>query len=215
MFKPFLFALAFAAVIPMSAHASDSAYSYVELGVDSTDYGQGENVRSDGTLSGSFAITDKFYVAGTFHQADRHFGGTFFPGLEFRVDENYEYWVLNFGYHQNLGEKNDLIAEIGYESDSYGSSLFFNDALASEGGVVNKNLQAAVGLRTSFGNHWETLAKLHIRDNHADSVESRLVAELGGMYKFNPTWALTLNTQTNSSGISSYGLGVRANFGVK
>ncbi|HOZ03953.1 MAG TPA: hypothetical protein PLF92_07645 [Arenimonas sp.] len=221
MFKRPIFAAILATAIPMSAHAGQFNYNYIELGLDKAKYGQGdasygrgESINGDGNLSGAFGFADHFYVSGAYRKADFHVEGDIL-GMNFRAEEDFTYWALNFGYHLSVSENNDFIAEIGRESYSNDTQLFLNDSSFGGGKYTNKNLQAAAGLRTSFGNRLETLAKLAYKDNGAEDYESRLAVELDGMYKFNPTWAVTLNTQVNSSGISSCGLGIRASFGNK
>lgn len=221
MFKRSFFAAILVASVPMSALAGEFNYNYIEVGMDQSrygksdaSYGQGDSIRGDGNLSGAFAIADHFYVSGIYRKADFHTEGDFL-GMTFRAEEDFKYWALNFGYHLSVTENNDFIAEIGRESYSNDTQLFLDDTLFGGGKYTIKNLQAAAGLRTSFGNQMETSAKLVYKDNGAEDYESRLALELGGMYKFNPTWAMTLNTQFNSSGISSSGLGVRASFGTK
>jgi len=221
MFKRPLFAAILVTAIPMSAHAAEFNYNYIELGLDKAKYGQadasygrGKSINGDGNLSGAFAIADHFYVSGSYRKADLHAEADFF-GMNFRAEEDFKYWDLNFGYHLSVTENNDFIAEIGRESYSNDTRLFLNDASFGGGKYTIKNLQAAAGLRTAFGRRLETLAKLVYKDNGAEDYESRLAVELGAMYKFDPTWAMTLHTQANSSGISSYGVGVRASFGEK
>jgi len=176
MFKRPIFAAILATAIPMSAHAGQFNYNYIELGLDKAKYGQGdasygrgESINGDGNLSGAFGFADHFYVSGAYRKADFHVEGDIL-GMNFRAEEDFTYWALNFGYHLSVSENNDFIAEIGRESYSNDTQLFLNDSSFGGGKYTNKNLQAAAGLRTSFGNRLETLAIRDVFGKHANDL---------------------------------------------
>jgi hypothetical protein len=214
MFKRSLFAVAFAAATSSSAYADEINYSYIELGVDRGDYGDGDLIQDGINLSGSVAITDNFYISGIYRNAYLQSEDTFM-GLEFRGQTEFDYWNLNFGYHQSLDTNNDLIVEIGYENNKLDTEFFVDDVLNSRYESSYNDVHAAIGLRTTINKHWETLAKLGIKGNNAGYIDVRPTVGFGVIYKINTTWAVNFDTKMDSFGISRYGLGLRAYFGAE
>ena len=214
MFKRTIFALAFAAAASTSAYADEINYNYIELGLDRGDYGDGALMQDGINLSGSVAIADNFYISGIYRNANLQSEDTFM-GFEFRGESEFDYWNLNFGYHQSLNANNDLIVEIGYEYNKFDTKFFIDDVLNSQLESSYNSLHAAVGLRTQINENWQTLAKLGIKGNDVGYIDVRPTLELGVIYKINPTWAVNFDTKMDSFGISRYGLGVRAYFGAE
>lgn len=213
MFKYKLLAAAFAAAIPMSAHAGDFDYNHIELGLYRGDYGQGDLLQQGHNLQGSFEVTESFYLSGNYRKSNLHVENTFF-GLEFRGETDFDYWNLNFGYHKSVNANNDFIAEIGYETNSFESRFFVNDVLNSQYEFGSGSFMGAVGVRSSINVRWETVVKLGIRES-ISYIDVRPSAEFGVIYKINPTWALDFNAKLDSYGITHYNFGTRAYFGAK
>ena len=212
MFKRAFFAAALAAATPLSAHADEINYNYIELGLDRGDYGDGDLIQDGRNLSGSFAIADSFYIAGMYRNAELNSQSTFW-GLDFRGETDFDYWSLDFGYHQSLNANNDFIAEIGYETSRLETKFYVDDVLDFHDKSTYANFNAAIGLRTSISNHWETVAKLGIKQTRNSDIDVRPTVQLGVLYKISPTWAVNFDAKMDSFGIARSGLGVRAYFG--
>lgn len=159
--KRSLLALALAAVLPLSAQASDLSYTYIE--------GNYVNVDSD---------ADGFGVRGSIA-----FGASDFYGFgnyaNVEVDDtNFDIDMSEFGvgYHHAVSDKADLLAEVAYVN----IDTDFGDG---------DGYRASVGLRGSLSERFEGLVKANYLDG--SDVDGDFSGTVGGQYKFNPTWGLT------------------------
>jgi Ax21 family sulfation-dependent quorum factor len=186
--KRALFALALAAVLPMSAQASELSYSFVEL-----DY---VNVNFD-----SGADADGFGLRGAYN-----FGDSGFYGLAGYTDVNVDdidftdfdisFYEIGAGYHYGISENTDLIAELAYQNaESSGSDV---DGYRLSG-----------GFRGNLADSFEGLVKVNYLDG--ENVDGDFSGTLGAQYKFNETWGMTGEVEFADGG-ETYLVGVRASF---
>jgi Ax21 family sulfation-dependent quorum factor len=180
--KRTLFALAIAAILPMSAQAAERSYSFVEL-----DY---VNVDSD---------ADGFGLRGAVNFGDSNFYGLAgYTNVEIdNTNIDVDAFEIGAGYHHELTENADLIAELAYQNTEVAS--FDIDTYRLSG-----------GLRGNLADSFEGLAKINYVDGN--DVDGDFSGTLGGQYKFNNTWGLTGEVEFAKGGTQTYLVGVRASF---
>lgn len=183
MMKRSLFALALVAAIPFSAQADDKlSYSYVEA-----DY---VNLDSDADgygLRGSFEFGDSgFYGLAGWRQGE-------VDGSNIDIDHQ----EIGLGYAHGLSPNVDLISELSWNNLEVGS--FDEDGY-----------RAAVGIRGSFSENFEGLAKANYNDG--DNADGDFSATLGAQFKFNQTWGIVGEAEFGDNDAEIYTVGVRASF---
>lgn len=211
MLKRSLVALAIAAAMPLSAQAADFDYNYFEAGYSQQDSGYGNSRGNGYTIAGSVGFAENFYVSADYRDTGESYE---WSGGYYNYDYDYKFWNVNFGYHRSLNENNDLIAEVGYGSWEEDYEYFYNYTTPwFSGHNEDEGARFAIGLRTAIGDKWETVAKLGRQAGGDDYFEGYTTAELGVMYKINPTWGVRLDTKMVNDWETHYTLAVRASFG--
>lgn len=159
--KRTLFALAFAAALPMSAQAAERSYSYVEL-----DY---VNVDSN---------ADGFGVRGSVNFGESNFYG-FGSYTNVQIDNtsiDVDGFDVGLGFHHALNDSADMIAEVAYQEVQV---LGFNA----------NGYRVSGGFRGNLAENFEGLVKLNYVDGN--NLNGDFTGTLGAQYKFNETWGAT------------------------
>ncbi|HEY9143131.1 MAG TPA: diffusible signal factor-reguated Ax21 family protein [Arenimonas sp.] len=181
--KRSLIALAFAALLPLSAQADDKlSYTWVEadyLNVDGDADGFG--------LRGSLEFGDSnFYGFGGFNTVE-------IDNSNIDVDS----FDIGLGYAHSLSDNVDLLSEISYlNSDVSG----FGDL---------DGYRASVGVRGSFSPNFEGMIKANYTDG--DNFDGDFTATVGAQYKFTQTWGVVGEIEAGDGG-ETYLVGLRASF---
>jgi Ax21 family sulfation-dependent quorum factor len=159
--KRSLIALALAALLPISAQASELSYSYIEGGY----------VNIDGDADG-------FGVRGSINFGDSNFYGlgryanVEIDGTNFDIDLT----EVGLGYHHGISDKADFLAEVAYTN----ADTAFGDA---------DGYRASVGFRGKMSDNFEGLFKANYSGTNGGSDD--FSATLGAQVKFNETWGVT------------------------
>jgi len=199
MKKHLVLALALAAT-PFAASAGELSYNYIEGG-----YARA-NVDVDGVgdldfdgfqLRGSAELGESFHLFGGYALTRNDEAG---------VDVDFSEAQVGFGYHMDIAEHTDFLAEIAYlrqeiDADDFGSA----DAT---GGRVS------LGLRGNFNDNFEGYVKASYNDGgDFDGSFSGLV---GAQVKFNQTWGIVGEIEAGELGegvdATKYMIGLRASF---
>jgi len=201
--KRTIFALALAAVLPMSAQASELSYSFVEL-----DYVNSSNAATDGPggpsfdsdgygIRGSFGFAENFYVTGAYAQSDLD--------VTFSNIDN-DKWSLGFGYHRPMYDQADWFVEAGYTK------------IDSNNTAIDDNFyKVSAGIRGSISDRFEGIAKLSFNDG-ADlngavypQYDSAFSASVGLQWRINEMWGIVGEIEAFEDA-TDYTIGVRASF---
>lgn len=181
--KRSLIALSLAALLPLSAQASDKlSYTWVEADYINVD-GDADGFGARGSLE--FGQSG-FYGFGGYNTVE-------IDNSNIDVDS----FDLGLGYAHGLSDNADLLAEIAYlNSDANG--------IADVDGY-----RASVGVRGSFSPNFEGLLKANYTDGN--DIDGDFSGTAGLQYKFSPTWGLVGEVEFADGG-ESYLVGLRASF---
>lgn len=185
-------AVAILATSPLAAGAGELRHTYIEGGAsrfseDATGFGPGMD-HDGGYVRGAVGLGPNWYAFGSLHQGSDERGGLFF---EDRTET-----TLGVGYAHALGERTELIAELGAERRDVDWTDY-------------DGARASTGVRTAIGTRMEGWAKATYSD--IDHGYSAFSAQAGAMFKINDTWGLTGDVDVRDEG-KRYSLGVRASF---
>lgn len=186
--KRTLFALALAAVLPMSAQAGELSYSYIQGGysavnVDGTDFnGFG--------LKGSVGFNDSFYGFASYD-----------TGEENNADLNQT--AIGLGWH-TAGDTQWFFeaAYVNNEVDFGGGADLDDDGYSVAGGV-----------RAKLSDKFELNGKLSYTD--VGDFGDGIGAGIGALLSFNETWGAYASydyADRSDFDVDTWGLGVRASF---
>lgn len=192
--KRAILGLALAALLPVSAQASELSYNYIEAGYQSTDW-LGANFDGFG-VAGSFGFNDSWYGSLVYRQVRN-------GDADVTLDNS----ELNLGWHHALSDKADFLAEVGYaragaDVDGFGSG-------SSDG------YRAAVGFRGMMAPKFEGVIKASYTKINDTGSNGEFGANVGATYHFTPTWGVTgsyEHTKLLDESLNTWGLGVRATF---
>lgn len=180
--------------LPLSAMASDDlSYSYLGLGATYADP-NGFSGETGYGAEASGAFHDNWHVFGSFQAYDFGQGD---------ADIDVKNWNIGLGYNVGLTDSLDLVAGLSYERsdvDVDSDLLTFNDHENGYG--------ARVGVRNSFGSHFEGGAGLKYTNYESSSGTTVYV---NGQYKFNETFGITGEVEGNDDGHTIF-LGPRISF---
>ncbi|HOZ03825.1 MAG TPA: hypothetical protein PLS60_00400 [Arenimonas sp.] len=185
--KRTLFALALAAVLPMSAQAGELSYSYVQGGYSTTSDG---SIDLDGFgLKGSVAFNDSFYGFASYDSGSKN-----------NVDLDQA--TIGAGWHSS-GDTQWFV-EASYVNDSvdYGGPSFDEDGYAVAGGV-----------RAAVSDKVELNAKVNYTD--VGTFGDGFGAGVGGLFSINDTWGIYASYDYSDRGsfdLDTWAVGVRASF---
>lgn len=176
---------------PFAAGAADLSHTYVEGGVArlvaDAPAGLQDIGYTGGYLKGSVALSDRFYVFGGHQQvANDGFG-----------DVDAKRSSLGVGYNHAVGERVELLAELGHARHSIED--YSTDAA-----------RVSAGVRGKLGGRVEGWAKASYTDD-ASFLDGRYSGQAGAMLKLNPTWGITGEVDA-ARNANVYTVGVRASF---
>lgn len=204
------------AATPFAAQAADGlSYTFVEGGYTHAEMDLGDgfgNPKADGGyLRGSYALTDATYVFGGYSRVSDSDSA---EGIKVKADlDQYE---LGLGWHMPMTDRIDFTAEAAYvrldsklkisgipAGSGYEDLNGTYDSDASNAGRVTLGLRGTPSART------EAWAKAGAMDG--SDMDSEFVGNLGGQFKFNPTWGLVGDINWIGD-VTQYSVGVRASF---
>ena len=186
-------AVAILAISPLAAQAGELRHTYVEGGVsrfsEDVPAWAGPDLDYDGGyVRGAVGFGPNWYAFGSLHRGSDDDGGVF---LEDRTET-----TLGLGYAHALGERTELIAELGAERRDLDWADF-------------DGARASTGVRAALGTRMEGWAKATYSD--LDPGYSRFSGQAGALFKIDETWGLTGDVDVRDEG-TRYSLGVRASF---
>jgi Ax21 family sulfation-dependent quorum factor len=192
--KRSLMALALAAVLPLSAQASELSYNFVELDYARLNVdGAGADFNPTGFgLKGSFAFGDKFYGFGSYLRGSDDVSGT---------DVDLDQTQLGLGYRHAVSDSADFIGELSWIDQGVDIEGLGSDN--ASGGRLS------AGFRGQLAKNFEGYAKANYTDGGDFSGD--FSGTLGAQVKFNPTWGVTGEAEFGSDA-DVYMLGLRASF---
>lgn len=180
----------------MAASAADSlSYTYVEGGYNrlALDTNGTGNFDFDGRyLRGSAALTNSFYVLGSFARATNNDFGT-------DIDLNEQH--IGLGWHKPVSARADFLVEAGYlrqelDAGSFGST-------SGDGGRLS------AGMRGGLASNFEGWAKANYVDG--GDFNGDFSGTLGAQLKFNKTRGVVGEAEFASDS-NRYLIGLRASF---
>ena len=187
--KRTLAALAIALALPFGAQAADLSYSYIEGGWQKFDFDGG--LDGDGwAIGGSAALGENFHMFGSYGQSD----------VENIIDA--DVWRLGAGWNTGINANNDLVVRASYVEAS-------TDNVPGFGNTSSDGYEAEVGVRTAFGDRFETYAAAGYIDIESGSGD--FYGKLSGQYKFTPTFGIVAQA-TLADGGNEYFVGPRLSF---
>lgn len=200
--KRALCAIVLAAILPVSAEASELNYSYVELDYLNSRHAAtspgGSGADSDGYgIRGSFGFAENFYVTAAY--ANSEFNGA---GSGFDNDK----WNVGFGYHHQMYEQADWFVEANY------TKIDSNFALTDD-----SYFDVGVGLRGSISDRFEGIAKLSYNDGgdsdpgYYPQYDNAFSVTAGLQWNISDTWGIVGEIEAYEDA-TDYTIGVRASF---
>lgn len=196
------------AATPFAAQAADGlSYTFVEGGYTHAEMDLGDgfgNPKADGGyLRGSYALTDTTYVFGGYSRVS---DSTSEAGL--KVEADLDQYELGLGWHMPMTERIDFTAEAAYVRLDVKTKASFGGVSASDSDAMNAG-RVTLGLRGTPSARTEAWAKAGAMDG--SDMDSEFVGNLGGQFKFNPTWGLVGDINWIGD-VTQYSVGVRASF---
>lgn len=179
-------ALTLALALPLAGGAAELDYTYLEGGWNQYDVDDGTD--GDGwSVAGSLALGDHWHLFGSYSQA----------GLD-HSPVDVDVMRLGAGWNTAVADDHDLVVRanlIELDTDFPGAD--------SDG------YEAEVGLRSAFGEHFETYAAAGYLD--IDRGDGDLYGRLGAQYKFTDRFGLVANA-TFSDDAKEFFVGPRLSF---
>lgn len=185
-----LIALALAAALPLSAHASDLKYNFVEA-----DYARTNafGTTLDGyKVKGSAAFGDDFYGIGSYGRVSKS-GGDFTEG------------TVGLGYRHAISDKASWDSDLSYVSDKVS---------ASGGGSFNDNgYRIATGVRGMLSDKLE--GNLNVNYTDVNNFGNGVGGGIGAVFHINDMWGITGGydySKRETTNLNTWTVGVRASF---
>ena len=189
---PALLAVVF---LPLTAHAGDLDYNYLQAG-----YGYSHNDNSgrdshswNGTASAAIGQNFQVFGGGSVNDHD----GTPRTG---------QGWNIGGGFHTPVGSQTDFVGNVSYGHGNV-------DGVSGD----IKTYSGAVGVRSALTPHVEGWVMAGYSDNHNDigdidrDSKGQAFGELGGQYKFTKNWGLVAQGRVSNDGHSVF-VGPRFSF---
>jgi outer membrane autotransporter protein len=187
--KKTLFALALAAVLPLSAHAAEPAkglsYTWLEGDYIDVDGGNGWGLRGsyDFGASGLYGFGSWSKLDADENDFDIDVGD---------VDAN----EFGLGWHHPVADNTDLLVEAAYRN--YDAEVYRIDGA-----------RVSVGARSAMNDKLEGFVKANYYDK--SDFDGDLTGTLGAQYKFTDMWGVTGEAEFGN-GDKAFMLGARASF---
>lgn len=196
------------AATPFAAQAADGlSYTFVEGGYTHAEMDLGDgfgNPKADGGyLRGSYALTDATYVFGGYSRVSDSASEA---GL--KVEADLDQYELGLGWHMPMTDRVDFTAEAAYVRVDLKAKASYMGVSASDSDAMNAG-RVTLGLRGTPSARTEAWAKAGAMDG--SDMDSEFVGNLGGQFKFNPTWGLVGDINWIGD-VTQYSVGVRARF---
>ena len=204
------------AAAPLAAQANDTlSYTFVEGGLTRAEIDGGDGFETlkanGGYLRGSYALTDATHVFGSYSRVSESESAY---GIKAEADlDQYE---LGLGWHMPMADRVDFTADIAYVR--LDQKLKLSGIPADSGydhlngsydfDAVNAG-RVTLGLRGTPSARTEAWVKAGAMDG--SDMDSEFVGNLGGQFKFNPTWGLVGDINWIGD-VTQYSVGVRASF---
>jgi len=184
-----LIALTVAAALPLSAHASDLNYNYVEADYAST---HAFGTTLDGyQAKGSAAFNDNFFGTASYGRVSKN-GGHFSEG------------TVGLGYRHAISDKANWDSILSYVND---------DAGAGGNSASDNGYRIQTGVRGMMAPRFE--ANANVNYTHVSNFGNGVGAGVGGMFHVNDTWGITGGydySKRDSTHLNTWTLGLRASF---
>ncbi|MBP6534045.1 MAG: hypothetical protein KAZ45_02410 [Arenimonas sp.] len=217
--KKTILSAALLAAASFSAQASDLSYSFVEAdymqsNVDDQDF-DGININPTLVgwgLKGSFEIAEKFYAFGGYSSGKDDLIAINDVDFSAELDASVDRWNIGLGYHMPINSKTDFVAELGYVQYDYKFDFNVNDdgdEYSESYKVDTGGARLSGGLRSALSESFEAYGMLNFTDSQ--DIEGDFSGNIGGQFKFNPTWGITGDVEFAKDAIN-YTVGVRASF---
>lgn len=206
MIKRSLFALALAAVLPVSAQASDGlSFTYVEADYVNTD---AFGLDMDGFgLKGNVGFAEKFYATASWTETSK--GDVDLGYAEGPVDFDLEQSSIGVGFHTPIGKNVAFIAEAAYLNYNVKAGI---PDLGSDNESFN-GYRATAGVRALLGEKFELEGKAHYAD--LEQIDGSFGGEINGTFHINNTWGVGAGWSTQEfegDDADQWHVGVRASF---
>lgn len=202
--------LAAAPVAAAAATADELSYNYIEGGyakvhVDDSFLGNPEG--EGGYLRGSFSLgpqVNLFASYGSVSKGQRLDAST-------RVDVDLKRSEFGVGYHMNMSERVDFLAELAYQRLELDAALSYQDDPSRNlsAGDDAKGGRAALGVRGKPSARTEAWLKAGYLDG--GDFNGSFAGNLGGQINFTPMWGLVGEVEVIED-FTTYQVGVRASF---
>lgn len=187
--KTSLLALGLLAALPFAASAAENiSYNYAEADYVNTDSNGGD---ADGWgVKGSWAFHPNFHVFGDYSkQTVDH------------TDIDVQQWRIGAGYNLEIAPSTDLLARVAYNKfDPDAPNLDFD------------GYSAEVGLRNSFGQHFEVYALAGYEDytkHRGINPDGEFYGRLGAQAKLNQNWGINADIKMGKDGAKEWSVGPR------
>ena len=211
MKKQLALAVALAAA-PFAALAGGHSYTYIEAGYARLDQElpspagfDVDDIEAGGFyLAGSVAVAPSVHVFGAYRDGDDDVGISLPSGGEIAsAGVDMSQGVLGVGWHHDLRERTDLVAELSWLS----TKIDVEDD--QEGANDGDDVRAAVGVRHLIADNVELWVKGNYTDG--DVYDGAFSTSAGLQYKLTRNWGLVAEAEGGGD-TAMFGVGVRASF---
>lgn len=202
--------LAAAPFAASAATADELSYNYIEGGyakvhVDDSFLSNPEG--DGGYLRGSFSLgpqVNVFASYGSVSKGQRLDANT-------RADVDLKRGEIGVGYHMNMSERVDFLAELAYQRLELDAALSFQDDPSQNlnGSEDAKGGRVALGVRGKPSARTEAWLKAGYLDG--GDFTGSFAGNLGGQINFTPTWGLVAEVELIED-FTTYQVGIRASF---
>jgi hypothetical protein len=204
--KRSLFALALAAILPVSAQAAEGlSFTYVEADYVSTDAFD-TDMKGFG-LKGNAAFHENWYGTASWSRASK--GDVDFGYIEGPVDLDFEQASIGIGFTTDIGKNVAFLAELAY----LGYSLEAEIPSIGTDDERFDGYRATAGVRALLGEKFELEGKAHYAD--LEYIDGSFGAEINGTFHINDTWGVGAGFATqdfDGDDANQWHVGVRASF---
>ncbi|HUF73421.1 MAG TPA: hypothetical protein VMR74_11030 [Gammaproteobacteria bacterium] len=185
-----LFATAVASLVLPGISQAEFNYTSVDFGYVDVEYDVGPgNLEGDGfSVSGTFAVSDSFFIGGSYDD------------YAFDFDVDAEILEIGGGYFHPMTGNLDFVATFSYLNAELSAGGFSEDT---------DGLGIGGGVRTSLSDRFELEAMLDYVD--WDEGDNDSGVEVRGRYFFNDNFAVTAQIDLGKD-IETFRLGIRTEF---
>jgi hypothetical protein len=177
--------------LPALAQTQPFSYTYVDVALVNSEIDLGiVDIDGDGlAVAGAFELDERFFAIASY--ADQEY--------DFNLDGSV--FSVGVGYHTDLGNKFDFVADLSYVDA---------DVITSFGSRGENGFDIGAGIRTRPADSFE----LEARIGYIDVAGSDTTLGVRGRYYFSDSFAVIGGITDNDGGIG-WSIGVRAEFGKR